>query len=128
MGGKRFNGRGRRRFVQLFHNILDSPAWLSLTHSARTAYIHILKDFNGHNNGQLKLTYSQAGRLMNRQTFGRSIKLLIDRGFIEVTKHGGLNNRCAEYRYIEKWRNWKPSDEKQKPNKWQGRVLALAKG
>jgi hypothetical protein len=87
---------------------MRSPAWKSLTNPARVAYWHIKLDENGRNDGELKLPYSQAADLMDRKTFAKVISMLVDRGFITITRHGGLMQHCNLYAISDAWRRWKP--------------------
>jgi hypothetical protein len=98
--------RPSRPFVQVFKDLLQSPAWRELTNASRVAYIHLLADQNGQPK-TLRLTYSQADELMQRKTFTRALRQLEALGFIERTVAGGLFNQCSEYQLSGRWRERK---------------------
>jgi DNA-binding transcriptional regulator YhcF (GntR family) len=105
--GGRLMGRKRRdsegRYVQLHHYMLDSPAYRGLTTQARAVYVEIAKRYNGVNNGRIALSVRDAEAACNiaRNTASRAFRELIDAGFIEETRHGGLSRKT---RIASEWR------------------------
>lgn len=124
--GKDHAKKRNKPFVMLYKDVLRSPAWEALTNPARVAYLHIRLDENGHNEGQLRLPYSQAIRLMDKRTFTSALRQLQELGFIIVTKHGGLYNQCSEFGLSTAWRDWRP-DQAQAAARGQRRKCAMAK-
>lgn len=119
MGRDKFKKRPRP-FVMVPKDMLRSPAWLSLTNAARVAWLHLAADQNGRNEGQLKLTYTQAAELMDPKTFTHALKELQEKGFIVRTKPGGLMGGCAEYALADAWRTWQPPADTAPSKKVQG--------
>ena len=83
-----------RRFVLLERNTLMSPQWKDLTHTEMLAYIYVKNNYNGSNNEQIPLKYSELKGVMAPATLSKALKGLQSKGWIEKTKHGGL------YRYF----------------------------
>ena len=101
MAKKRRESEGR--YVQLHHYMLDSPAYRGLTTQARAVYVEIAKRYNGLNNGRIALSVRDAAGACNiaRDTATRAFRELIDAGFIEETRHGGLSRKT---RIASEWR------------------------
>jgi hypothetical protein len=57
----------------------------------------------------IHFTFTSSGRVMDRKTFNRGRKELIDKGIIDVVNHG-----LGHYRYSERWRQYKPTQEEAK--------------
>ena len=112
--GPKAQKRHVRPFVPVDKGMLQSPAWEALTNAARVVWLHLAADFNGRpeKEGHLRLTYSQAEKLMTRKTFTKALQELQDKGFIERTTVGGLFNTCSEYALVNGWRAWTPPEEK----------------
>lgn len=112
--GRYRNKKRTNPFVMVAKDMLQSEAWLSLTNAARVAWLHLEADYNGapDKENHLRLTYSQAERLMARRTFARAIRELQEKGFITKTRHGGLYNNCSEYGRNHDWRKWKREGQK----------------
>jgi len=80
-------------FVMLERSVLNSLEWQSLTHSEMIAYIFLKKNYNGSNNGEISLKYTELKKVFSSATLSKALKGLIKKGWIEKTKYGGL------YRY-----------------------------
>lgn len=124
------NRKGRnkyRPFVMLRHDMLKSPAYLSLMPPERAVYVEILHRFKGTNNGDIALSCREAAQLCNisNTTASRAFKTLQGRGFIKVGRAAGFNlkNRTST-RWIvtheaidgkiapsNEWQSWKPDSK-----------------
>jgi hypothetical protein len=95
--------KGAERYVALHHYLLGSPAWLGLTVAARAVYVEVAKLYNGSNNGRLALSVRDATARCNiaRDTASRAFRELVDAGFLEETRHGGLSRKT---RIASEWR------------------------
>ena len=103
--GKR---RGSPPFVMVDKLMLRSTAWLDLTNAARVAWLHIAAEQNGRNHDALKMPYSQAAKLMTRNTFSKALQDLKAHGFITVMRQGGLLNNPTEFALDQSWKSWTP--------------------
>ncbi len=108
MARKNRKGRSKHgpRFVQLFHWMLESEAWLSLSTPARSVYLELARLFNGVNNGEIALSVRQAAHRcrISKNTAQRAIQELIDKGFIAIETPGGFCRKvrhATEYRLME---------------------------
>lgn len=95
--------KGSGRFLALHHFMLDSPAWASLSPQERAVYLALAQLYDGKNNGFLGLGVRRAGELANvhKDTAGRCLIVLTERGFIECTTPGSFNTngrRATEWR------------------------------
>jgi hypothetical protein len=87
-----------RNFVALLRPLLDSPEWLNLSSSAKLAYLYFKRAYVGHNNGEIRLYYSQMNRVLKSPaTFSKAIKELEDKNWIKTEKQGGLFQRASIY-------------------------------
>jgi DNA-binding transcriptional MocR family regulator len=93
--GKTVRRRNRHgpKFVRLFHFMMDTPAWQSLSPLAIVAYLELARHYNGSNNGELYLSIRTFAQKWNCSpaSAARAINELIDKGFIEVTRNSGFN-------------------------------------
>lgn len=82
-------------FVQLFHWMLNCPAWHDLKPVDRALYVEVRKRYNGFNNGQIGLGCREAGEALNvsPSTASRAFQRLIEHGFIEVAKASTFNQK-----------------------------------
>jgi len=75
--------------------MLDSAAWISLTPHARSVFIALLRQHNGHNNGDLSYTKNTAKR-HGLPTSGTTIRKALDelweKGFIVQTRQGSFGS------------------------------------
>lgn len=91
------------RFVQLFHWMLDSPAWKDLDAKARAIYVELTKRYNGSNNGRIGYSARQAAQDLgiSKDTAARALRSLERHGFIVVEKRGAFHckiRHASEYR------------------------------
>jgi hypothetical protein len=81
-------GFGSERYLKLRYWLLRSPAWQSLPGLARALYIDIAMRYNGSNNGRISYSVREGAAALGvtKDTIGRALKLLQERGFIVCTK------------------------------------------
>jgi hypothetical protein len=115
--------KSKKKFVQLFHEMMESEAWRGLSCHARVIYTEIRKKYNGANLKDLSFTYSEAAKIMHRDTYSKALKELVDNGLINVVESGGLPKRPNIFSLSERWRyygtaNFFKADRKVPPKKW----------
>jgi hypothetical protein len=91
------------RYFQLHHYMLRTDAWKALSAAAVRVYIQVGSRYNGANNGRLVFSVRDAAGECNldKGTASRAFKELVDRGFIEETRHGSLSKKT---RIASEWR------------------------
>jgi hypothetical protein len=91
------------RYFQLHHYMLKTGAWRALSAPARAVYIQIGSRYDGFNNGKIALSVRDAARECDLalNTANRAFHELVERGFIEETRHGGLSRKT---RIASEWR------------------------
>jgi hypothetical protein len=98
-------GRSKKSpaFVQLFHAMMKTKAWLQLTPQARSVYIELKARYNGINNGQISLSNREivARCKMASATASRALQELEDMGFIEAVEKGRFTRK---QRHASTWR------------------------
>jgi hypothetical protein len=107
------------KFVALFDETIDAPAWRALTPSARALYVALKRKLNyeKNNNGKIYLAHRSAARELgsNKDCIARWYRELQFYGFIIMTEYGGLGingkGRAAKWRLTE----WEYDD---KPATW----------
>lgn len=110
--------------------VIDSPAYASLTFSARSLLVLLTRQLTKDNNGHLQATFSYMRRYgFSENTLSRGIGELISHGMIYRTRSGGYQQGAAQYAVtwlsITKreglflagfkscaWREWQPADKK----------------
>jgi hypothetical protein len=102
---RRKRNRHSARFVQLFHWMLDTPAWCSLSPWAVVAYLELARRYNGVNNGELHLATRELAKRCgcSQRTAARATTELVAKGFVEITRQSGFNvkdrrRQATEYR------------------------------
>jgi hypothetical protein len=91
------------RYFPLHHYMLKTDAWRALSAPARAVYIQIGFRYDGFNNGRIALSVRDAASEcgLAKDTANRAFKELVDLGFIEETRHGGLSRKT---RIASEWR------------------------
>lgn len=83
--------------------MMNTAAWRSLTPSQRSIYIEIAARYTGINNGYISLSVREAAALchINKDTASRALKVLQERGFIEISAEGAFGHKK---RHATEWR------------------------
>jgi DNA-binding MarR family transcriptional regulator len=107
MPSRKKTGRSDKeaRHVRLYHSMLKTGAWKSLTANARVIYVEIASRYGGpsSNNGRIPYSVRDAAKSLKigKSTAAKAIQQLQDRGFIvEVTK-GAFSRKI---RHATEWR------------------------
>ena len=76
------------RYLRLFHWMMASPAWNSLSPIARAVYIQLAARYMGSNNGRIPFSVREdaADLQVSKRNVHRSLLELVDRGFIVPLK------------------------------------------
>ena len=118
------------------HRVIDSPAYASLTFSARSLLVLITRQLSKDNNGHLQATFKYLSPYgFSENTISRGIAELISTGIIYRTRSGGYQQGPAKYAVtwlpISKttdglflagfkscaWRDWTADRKKTPPSK-----------
>lgn len=81
--------------------LLRSNEWKGLSAAAKILYLYLKAKYNGSNNGQIRLHYSElrgVKGISSPSTISRAIRELEQKGWLEITNLGGLYRRINEYR------------------------------
>lgn len=98
---KRFNN-----FVMLPRKMLKSKEWKVLSPPGKLFYIHLKGKYNGHNNGNIRLYYSELKGIKgisSDSTISKAIQELEEKGWIKRTKLGGLYRHFNEFKLTGKY-------------------------
>lgn len=92
MTKRKGNGEG---FVRFPNAVIDSEAFLNLSTNATKLLLLICRQFNGRNNGGLRVSIADAQRQLHcaRRTAIRAFKDLEHAGFITKMERGGFRYR-----------------------------------
>lgn len=77
--------------LRVYSDVYDSPAWASLSPHDVLAYLALLRELKGYNNGDLSLTLSRAKKcgINHHVTLARCLRALCAVGLVAVTRRGG---------------------------------------
>ena len=94
------------RHTRLTYFLTGTAAWLSLSPAERVVYLEVARRYDGRNNGWLALSVRDAADRcnINKDTAGRALKVLVERGFLELAAQGAFSYKvrhAAEYRLTE---------------------------
>lgn len=125
-------------YAAIEHRVIDSPAYASLTFSARALLVLLTRQLSKDNNGHLQATYSYMRRFGfdSERTISRCVKELVATGLICRTRCGGYQQGASQYAvtwlpiknrqglFLDgfqscAWRDWVPTDKKIPPAKMQ---------
>ena len=125
MGYEKAKGRSKSKFVMVRHDIMSSPAWLSLSPYARSVWLVLMKRYNSYNNGEIPLSVREAS-IEGGMSEGRAKKSfdeLIEKGFIKITMNSSFTIKIKKSRRwaithesldkkppSNEWRKWKPKE------------------
>jgi hypothetical protein len=100
---KRKRSGGGGRFFQLHHYMMDTEAWASLSAADQAIYVAVGRLYDGSNNGCLFLSVRDAAKCAhcNKDTAGKSLARLVERGFLEVATPSGFSRKD---RVATEWR------------------------
>jgi len=99
----------QERHVRLYHELLDSAAYLALTCPARCLLVELLKLYNGKNNGHIALGMREAAERLgcNKDTVPYRFDELRAKGLIRLATPGWFSSKgrhasewiitCADY-------------------------------
>ena len=97
-----------KRYVMMYHWIMETPAWKSLDGNARAIYLEMARRYAGPGSTNGKIAYSarQAAENLHisKDTANRALNALQDRGFIVVVTKGAFsrkNPHATEWRLTE---------------------------
>ena len=122
-------------YAAIEHRVIDSPAYASLSFSARSLLVLITRQLTKDNNGHLQATFTYMKRFgFSVNTLSRATRELIAHGFIYKTKSGGFHQGAAQFAVtwlsvkntagifmsgfvLCAWREWLPTEKKSRPPK-----------
>jgi DNA-binding transcriptional MocR family regulator len=101
--GQKQEKRKADRHIRLYHWLMRSPAWKSLSGQSRALYAELAKYYNGRNNGKIGYSIRQAAEDLQvaEGTASRHLRILTERGFIEPMKKGAFS---LKERHATEWR------------------------
>ena len=98
------NKKGRSlnfgQFAPMPYNLLKSEAWRSLKGSSVKVFLELRARYNGHNNGDLSLSYAEAARILG---IGKST---VKSAYAELTEKGLLRRSSPGSWYGRKAATW----------------------
>ena len=92
------------------HNIINSEAWKGLKAHTKWLYFEFKLRWRGDNTRNIILRYNEAKNIMAIDTFIEDRKLLIERGFIDIVKRGGLERQRMIYGLSNRWKQFGTKD------------------
>ena len=96
----KIKGRQERgTFVAFPKAILESNEYATLTLPERALLLDVFAQYNGRNNGSLSAAWTLVSKRgwRSRDTLGRALHGLLEKGFLQKTRQGGLHRRCSFY-------------------------------
>lgn len=97
-------------FTVIEHNILNSGAWQDLNVYTKWLYFEFKSRWHGDNTRHIIFTKEEAIKIMAYKTFKECRNKLIESGFIDVIKRGGLEKQPAIYGLSDRWRKFGTKD------------------
>ena len=104
-----------KSFAMLYKWVLYSPEFIKLPNYARMAYILLKMNLPSIYETVAKCPYIDAELFMNRHTWSKAVKVLIEKGFIAIYEQGGLLHNCTQYKLLPPW--FIPNKKKEKKSR-----------
>ena len=101
---KKFKYEGR--FAGITHKQRESEAFDGLTIHAKWLYLEFRFKYNGENEHNIIFTIKEAKKIMSESTFRKARNQLIERGFIDIIKRGGLEKQPTIYGLSDRWKKY----------------------
>ncbi|MDI4634145.1 hypothetical protein J7U46_13890 [Pelomonas sp. V22] len=81
----------RGHSLRIYADVFDSPAYCALSPHDRMAYMALLRELKGYNNGDLSLPLSRAKKcgISHHLTLARSLRAVCAVGLVAITRKGG---------------------------------------
>jgi hypothetical protein len=81
----------RGHSLRVYSDVYDSPAFATLSPHDVLAYLALLRELKGYNNGDLSLTLARAQKcgIAHHLTLARSLRALCAVGLVAITRKGG---------------------------------------
>ena len=94
---KKGRSKGGGQYMPISRHMATSDAWRSLNGSSVKVYVELRSRYNGGNNGDLSLSFSEAADLLalGKSTIARAFAELEEKGFIAKTAEGQWYGRKA---------------------------------
>jgi len=110
--GKKKKNKIDGNFVAIEHNLINSEAWKGLKSRTKWLYVEFKLRWYGDNTRNIILTYKEVKNIniMAINTFIEDRKQLIERGFIDVIKRGGLEKQRMIYGLSDRWKKYGTKD------------------
>jgi len=94
--------KGRERYVEAPHYLIKCHAWRCLSVHSRSAWIELMTEYFGTNNGKIIMSARMLGERLNcsRSHAAETIRELITYGFVEISKASSFSKKrmATEYR------------------------------
>jgi hypothetical protein len=87
----KFKGRTGQSFLALPSDLLAHPAFVTLSNKSKALLLDLGQQYNGHNNGDLTITWCLMSKRnwRSKQTLRAALEELMARGFVQRTRRGG---------------------------------------
>jgi len=108
--GKKKKKKIDGNFTYIEHNIINSEAWKGLKAHTKWLFFEFKLRFYGDNKKHIIFTYKEAKKIMAINTFIEDRKQLIERGFIDVIKRGGLEKQRMIYGLSNRWEKYETKE------------------
>ncbi len=110
MGKKKKKRAYEGHFAGIDERVIGSKAWKGLKANTKWLYFEYRYRFYGDNEKHIIFTYLEARKIMSEKAFIKSRNKLIERGFIDVIKRGGLEHQPTIYGLSNRWRGFETKD------------------
>jgi len=104
------SSKQKGNYTRIMDDMQTSPAWRALKGTSVKVYIYMKRKYRGTTPENISLTYNEASKIVNRNTFINCICDLIVCGFIEITREGGKTRNCNIFKFSDQWKYY-PQNE-----------------
>jgi len=97
-------------YAQIEFKLIESEAFKDLSIHAKWLYVEFRHRFYGTNQYHIIFTQKEVKEMMSINTFYKCRDKLIERGFIDIVKRGGLERQPMIYGLSDRWRRYGTKD------------------
>ncbi|MBA7485444.1 hypothetical protein ES695_10645 [Candidatus Atribacteria bacterium 1244-E10-H5-B2] len=110
MGKRKKKREYEGHFAGIDERVMRSEAWKGLKANTKWLYFEFRYRFYGDNPKHIIFTYQEAIKIMSKGAYVKARNKLIERGFIDVIKRGGLEKQPNIYGISDRWKKFETKD------------------
>jgi len=97
-------------YAQIEEKLVRSKGFRDLRAHTKWLFVEFRLRYKGNNPREIILTLSDGMKIMNERTFRADVRILLERGFIDLIKRGGFYKQPNIYGLSNRWKKYENKD------------------